>query len=264
MVSGQVSLLADARPPFPPGVGDFFLPGIAGAYPWLTKFTLMVWFAVALIILFFLVSYRKPQLVPTKSQWLAESMYGFIRDGVAKEVIGARDGLRFAPYLASLFLFLLVTNVFGIIPFLQISPNAHIAFPATLAILSYILYLAVGVRKHGLVGYFKLAAIPPAPGYLLPLLIPIELVQNFITRPVTLALRLFANMFAGHLLLLVFTLGGFVLATSSSGLIKTFSPFSFLMAIVITLFELFVAALQAYVFTILTASYVESSLAESH
>src|SRR5262249_50303242 len=131
VVSGHASVLAEGGVPgWPPSVHDFYLPSLVpGAGPWLTKFTLMVWLAVAIILIFFLVAYRSPKLVPSRMQWLAESIYGFARNDVAGEVIGHRDGLRFAPYLASLFIFILVTNVFSILPFLQISPNSHIAFP---------------------------------------------------------------------------------------------------------------------------------------
>src|SRR5262245_54774204 len=99
----------------------------------------MVWVAVAAIIIFFLVAYRNPKLVPSKAQWIAESIYSFNRDGIAKEMIG-HEGLRFAPYFATLFVFILVTNFFAIIPVFQISPNSHIAFPAMLAIITYVLY----------------------------------------------------------------------------------------------------------------------------
>jgi F-type H+-transporting ATPase subunit a len=246
-------------------VGDFYLPSLVpGAGPWLTKFTLMVWLAVAVIIIFFMVAYRSPKLVPTKLQWIAESLYGFGRDTVAKEVIGV-EGLRFAPYLATLFVFVLVTNVFGIIPFLQVSPNSHIAFPATLALISWILFLYLGVRRHGFFGYLKhTLIIPGVPWPMYFLLVPIEFVSTFILRPFTLALRLFANMFAGHVILLVFTLGGFVLASSGSLLLKPVSVLSWAMAIALTFFELMIAALQAYVFALLTASYVQGSLAEDH
>src|SRR5258708_4304465 len=156
----------------------------------------MVWFAVALIIVFFLVAYRSPKLVPTKLQWLAESIYGFGRETVAKEVIGV-EGLRFAPYLATLFCFVLVTNVFGIVPLLQVSPNSHIAFPAVLAIISYVLFLYQGIRRHGLFKYLKMNLfIPGVPWPMYFLLVPIELLSTFVLRPFTLALRLFANMFA--------------------------------------------------------------------
>jgi F-type H+-transporting ATPase subunit a len=250
--------------PWPPGVEDFFLPPIAGPDNWFTKFTLFLWVTVALVIVFFLVAYRDPKLVPTKTQWLAESVYGFIRDGVARDMIGER-GVRFAPYLSTLFVFILVNNLWGIVPGVQMSPNSHIAFPALLAVISYIIFNYVGIKQHGFVKYVKGQLIPPGvPWWLLPLLIPIELASTFILRPMTLALRLFANMFAGHVILLVFTLGGFLLFNSDSLFLKPISLLSWALAIALTIFELLVAVLQAYVFTLLTAFYVQTSLAEEH
>jgi F-type H+-transporting ATPase subunit a len=258
------SVVLAANVPFPPSVEDFYPePIIHGAGPWFTKLVLFIWIVVAAIIVYFLVAYRDPQLVPTKRQWLAESIYGFGRDGIAKEMIGAKDGPRFAPYLTTLFCFILLGNLLSIIPFFQISPNSHIAFPAVLAVISYITFIWVGVQRHGL-RFFKDALIPPAPWFMLPLLIPIELFSTFIARPFTLALRLFANMFAGHVILLVFTLGGFVLLGSSSILLKPLSLLSWAMAIALTGLELLVAVLQAYVFTVLTASYIQGALAEGH
>jgi F-type H+-transporting ATPase subunit a len=262
-VSGQAIVLAEGTPHWwPPKVEDFFLPG--WQYPWVTKFTVMVWVAVAIVVLFFVLAYRKPQLVPTRTQWMAESVYSFGRDGIAQDVIGP-EGVRFAPYLTSLLSFILVMNVFGVLPFFQVAPTAHIGIPTALALISYAVYIWVGVRKHGLGGYFKAMTITPGvPWWLLPLLIPIEFLQNFITRPFTLAVRLFANMFAGHFILLVFTLGGFLLLTASNPLIKPLSIVAWLLAIGITFLELLVAALQAYVFAILNAVYLQSSLAEEH
>jgi F-type H+-transporting ATPase subunit a len=262
-VAGEPAILASD---FPPGVKDFdfegLVPGLGQA---VTKVTILAWLAAALIIVFFLVAYRKPKLVPTKTQWMAESMYGFVRDGVATEVIGAKRGLRFAPYLTTLFLFIIVMNFFGIIPFLQISPNSHISFPMFLTAITYVMFLYLGIRKHGFFGYIKHTLIlPGVPWPMHFLLVPIEFVQNFLTRPVTLAVRLFANMFAGHLLLLVFTLGGVALMNAQTVFFRPLSVVSWAMAIIMTFFELIVAALQAYVFVILTASYVESSLADEH
>jgi F-type H+-transporting ATPase subunit a len=262
-VVDQVRVLAEDLP-FPPSVEDFYPPPLVpGAYPWLTKFTLLVWVAVALLVVFFLLAYRRPRLVPTRAQWFAESLYGFVRDGVSKEVIG-HEGLRFAPYLATLFLFILVTNIFGIIPLIQISPNAHIAYPILLAVISYALFIYLGMRRHGFLKYMKLSLIPPAPWWILPLVIPIEFFSTFVLRPITLSLRLFANMFAGHILLLVFTLGGFALLAADNFLLKGVSVVSWAMAIVLTFFEVLVALLQAYVFTVLTAAYVQGALAEEH
>ncbi|MER7007452.1 F0F1 ATP synthase subunit A [Dactylosporangium sp. NPDC000555] len=229
-----------------------------------TKITFMVWLAVAVIIVYFLVSYRNPKVVPTKKQWLAESLYGFVRNSVAKDVIG-HEGVRFAPYLATLFCFVAMTNAFAIIPFFQISPNAHIAFPVVLGVISYVLFIVVGIRKHGFVKYFKTNLfVPGIPWPIYFLVTPIELISTFIMRPVTLAVRLFANMFAGHLMLLVFTLGGVAMLNSSNIFIQGLSVTSFLMAIVMTFFELMVIVLQAYVLTMLTASYVQGALADEH
>ena len=263
-MSGPISYLASDLP-WPPSVEDFYLPAIVhGTYPWITKFTALVWLAVAIIIVFFLLAYRKPKLVPTKAQWLAESVYGFGRNNVAEEVIGHK-GLRFAPYLATLLVFILVTNLFSIVPLIQVSPNSHIAFPAMLAVISYVMFNYLGIRQHGFWPYIKLNLfLPGVPWPMYFLLVPIEFFSTFILRPLTLALRLFANMFAGHVILLVFTLGGFVLLQSDSLFIKPISVLSWAMAIALTFFEVLVCALQAYVFALLTASYVTGALAEEH
>jgi F-type H+-transporting ATPase subunit a len=260
-VTGQTSVLA-ADTPFPPTVEDFYLPSIApwgGDSPWFTKITLMLWLTVAIVILFFLIANRKPQLVPTKRQWIAESIYGFVRNNIAVEMLG-KDGVRFAPYLATLFCYIFVMNMWGIIPFFQLSPNSHIAFPAVLAVLSYVIFIYLGFKKHG-PGYLKHSLILPAPWFIQPILIPIEFFSTFVVRPFSLAVRLFANMFAGHMLLLVFTLGGFAMI-NANGLLAPISVLSWVMTIALTFLDFAVIALQAYVFTVLTATYFQGSLAE--
>jgi F-type H+-transporting ATPase subunit a len=262
-VTGQAVALLAEKVPFPPSVDDFYLPG--WFYPWITKFTVLVWIAVAAIIIYFLMSYRKPRIVPTMNQWVAESIYGFARNSVAGEMLGSKEARRFAPYLASLFSFLLVTNLMGIIPLIQISPNAHIAMPAVLGILSWVIYNYVGIRRHGAGKYFKDHLFPagvPKPMYIL--ITPLELISTFILRPFTLALRLFANMFAGHVILLVFTLGGFVLLGMDQWYLKPISLVSWALAIALTFFEALIAVLQAYVFILLTTSYIQGSLADDH
>lgn len=258
---------AKGEVPFPPSVEDFYLPSILpwGAHDayWFTKITLLVWVAVGVLIIFFLLTYRDPKLVPTKWQWISESIYGFVRNNVAVDMIGHR-GVAFAPYFTTLFCFILLMNLFGIIPGIQLSPNSHIAFPAFLAVISYVMFIWVGIRHHGFGGFFKKSLIPPAPGFILPILIPIEFASTFIFRPLTLALRLFANMFAGHIILLVFTLGGFVLLNAESIFIRPGSVVSWAMAIALTFLEALIAVLQAYIFVVLTASYVQGALAEEH
>jgi F-type H+-transporting ATPase subunit a len=263
-VTGQLTVLS-ADVPFPPSVEDFYLPSILpwgghDAY-WFTKVTALLWISVALVIVFFLVSNRKPQLVPTKKQWIAESLYGFVRNNIAVEMIG-KEGVRFAPYLTTVFSFILMMNLWGIIPLAQISPNSHIAFPAILAVISYVMFIYIGFKKHG-PGYIKFALVPNAPWFILPILVPIEFFSNFLVRPFSLAVRLFANMFAGHMLLLVFTLGGFAMINSNV-LLAPVSVVSWAMTIALTFLDFAVILLQAYVFTVLTASYIQGSLAEGH
>ena len=262
MVTGQTIVLA-ADVPFPPKVEDFYLPSIIpwnGHDTWFTKITLMLWMSVAILILFFLIANRKPQLVPSRRQWIAESVYGFVRNNIAVEMLGAKHGVKFAPYLATLFSFIFVMNIWGIIPFFQISPNSHIAFPAVLAIITYVMFIYLGIKQHGL-RYFKNALILPAPWFIQPILIPIEFFSTFIVRPFSLAVRLFANMFAGHMLLLVFTLGGFAMINANA-LLAPVSVLSWLMTVALTFLDFAIIALQAYVFTVLTASYLQGSLAE--
>lgn len=230
----------------------------------INKITILVWLTVVVLVGLFMWAYRDPKIVPTKRQWIAESTYGFVRDGVAKDVIG-HDGIRFAPYLASVFLFILLNNLWGVIPLAQISPNSRIAYPVVLAFLTWCLYHYVGIKKNGFIKYWRdILFMPGVPAGAYVILAPIELATYLVIRPVTLAIRLFANMFAGHLLLLVCTLGGVAMLTSASLGIKVLSPLVFLAAIALTLFEFFIAALQAYVFTVLTASYLSGALAEEH
>ncbi len=254
---------------FPPGLNDFdYAPiwdfQLLGVEFAITKLTLLTWLAVVGISVFFLLAVRKPKLVPGRMQWMGVATYGFIRDGMARQVIGDA-GVRFAPYLTTLFLFIAVNNIYGIVPLAQISPNAKISLPVVLAIISFVLFNWVGIRQQGAKSYFRNILFPPSvPFWLYPLLTPIEFFSTLVVRPVTLAVRLFANMFAGHLLLLVFTLGGVALLASDNFVFQGISIFSFLLAIALSLFEFAVQLVQAYVFTTLTASYLQGALAHEH
>jgi F-type H+-transporting ATPase subunit a len=152
----------------------------------------------------------------------------------------------------------------SIVPLAQISPMSKFAFPLVLAVITWIIYNWVGIREQGAGRYFKDAAVPPGvPIGALILVTPIELLQVFVIRPFTLAVRLFANMFAGHMLLAVFALGTvYLLQVGNFSVI--FSPFAFLMALIMTFFELLVIVLQAYVFTVLTATYLNGAVEPAH
>ena len=245
-----------------PGVKDFFLPPIFGE---VTKPMVLVVLSVFIIAAFFLAAGRNLKLIPGKFQFVAESLYDVGRNNIAREQIGSKDFKSFVPLLLSIFTFILVNNLFGIVPFVQFPTMAHIGFPLAISVLVvYPVYHFVGFRRHGFLGYLKHQTVPPgAPWFVLPLLIPIEFVQKFVLNPLTLALRVFAAMFAGHLLLLVFTLAGEFLLLSG-GITIVVAPIAFLFAIALTFLEALIMVLQAYIFALLSAGYIGAALAEEH
>ncbi len=247
----------------PPSARDFNLPPIFGDNPFTTKPIFLVFFSVILISVFFILASRKAAIVPSKLQFAGESVYGFVRNDLAKDVIG-HEFMRFVPYLFTLFTFILVNNIFGIVPMLQFPTMSRVSFPYVLAIITFLVFHYVGIRKQGALKYIKeIMFMPgvPKPAYIL--ITPLELLTFFLVRPLTLSLRLFANMFAGHLLLLVFILGGEHLLQGVIGL-KLISPFAFFIGIVLTFFEFMVQCLQAYIFTLLAALYIAGALADEH
>lgn len=247
----------------PPNAGDFNLPSFIEGNQYATKPILLIFFSVILISTFFYLSARRAALVPSRLQFAGESIYSFVRNDLARDVIG-HEFMRFVPYLFTLFTFILVNNLFGIIPIIQFPTMSHVSFPYVLAAFTFFIFHFVGIRRHGLFSYLKgIMFIPGVPKAAYILITPLELATYFLVRPMTLSLRLFANMFAGHLLLLVFILGGDHLLKGVLGL-KLVSPFSFGIGIVLTFFEFMVQCLQAYIFTLLTALYIAGALADEH
>ncbi|WP_222193981.1 F0F1 ATP synthase subunit A [Modestobacter italicus] len=252
----------------PPGIGEFYPEALTsfsllGVDFEITRITLIAWVATAAMIALLVAAVRKPQIVPGKLQFIGETGYSFVRDGIARDVVGPK-GLPFAPFLASLFFFILANNLMAIIPLAQISPMSKFAFPLVLALICWVVYIAVGIKNQGLWPYFRdIMFLPGVPKPMYILITPLELLQNFIVRPFTLAIRLFANMFAGHMLLVTFALGAtYLLSVDNFSVI--FGPVSALMAIVMTFFELLVIFLQAYVFTMLMGTYLNGSVEAAH
>jgi F-type H+-transporting ATPase subunit a len=154
-------------------------------------------------------------------------------------------------------------NLFGIIPLVEFPATSRIAFPAALAFIVWVTYIVIGMRSKGPIGYFRTMAIPQgAPWWILPLLTPIELFSNILVRPFTLAIRLFANMLAGHLLLLVFGLASWYLFSASIGLL--YATTSFVLTIILTGLEVLIQALQAFIFATLTAFYIADATETAH
>jgi F-type H+-transporting ATPase subunit a len=166
----------------------------------------------------------------------------------------------------AVFSFVLVNNLWGVFPLTLFPTAAHVGWAYGLALVSWVIYNGVGIMRHGPLGYLKRSVLPAGvPPALWIIVIPIEFASNILIRPVTLALRLFANMFAGHLLVLVFVLGGEYLLLHSDPIVnKVAGGFSLLFSLAILALEIFVEAFQAYIFTVLSAQYIGSALAEEH
>jgi F-type H+-transporting ATPase subunit a len=161
-------------------------------------------------------------------------------------------------------MFILVNNLFGVLPPFQFPTMSRIGFPIGLALISWITFHVVGFRKHGFVGYWKSLVPSGLPGWIVPVIFFLELITDLFTRPVTLALRLFGNMFAGHILIVLFITGGWYMLTSGGILLPAAGAVTWIFGFVMTLFELLVEFLQAYVFTLLTALYIAGAVADEH
>lgn len=261
-----MSILAAAVPADyeAPGVSDFWQPLIGSGSTAITRACFVAVISVALIAWFLLATTKKKALVPGKGQMATEAVYGLVRNGVARDLIGSKEFLRFVPLLFTFFMFILVNNLFGVLPPFQFPTMSRIGFPIGLALISWITFHVVGFRKHGFVGYWKSLVPSGLPGWIVPVIFFLELITDLFTRPVTLALRLFGNMFAGHLLLLLFITGGQYMVIHGSFGLKIAGVGSWVMAFVLTIFEALIEFLQAYIFTLLAATYIAGALADEH
>ncbi len=222
---------------------------------------------MVVLVLIFWLGTRNMRLVPTRGQAAFEIVTGFVRNNIIVGTLGEKDGKRFMPVLMTIFFVTLGMNVTGIIPPFQIAGTSVIGLPLIMSLVAYVLFIYAGMRRFGF-GYFKNALIlPGVPVFLVPFLAVLEFLSTFILRPVTLTLRLLMNMVAGHMLLvLCFTATDFFLFTvlADGNLLGILGVGTFAFGIAFTLLELFVAALQAYVITILAAIYIQMALAEEH
>ncbi|HEY4274375.1 MAG TPA: F0F1 ATP synthase subunit A [Rhizomicrobium sp.] len=226
---------------------------IAGHPIYFTNQSLLMVIVVIVASLFLSLAVKPGRLVPTRGQSMAETSYEFVANMIHSAT--GEDGLKFFPFVFSLFIFVLFSNFFGMVPG-SFTVTSQIAVTFSLACLVILLVVVVGFMKHG-IGFLKLF-VPHAPWYLLILLVPIEVI-SFFTRPISLSVRLFANMLAGHTMLAVFA--GFVVALGSAGGIFTGLAIApMLLIVAIMLLELLVAFLQAYVFAILTCIYLNEAL----
>ena len=218
---------------------------------------------VMTILLFALGTRRKDKLVPAGIwQNAAESGVGFVRNQIIMQTMGV-DGLGYLPYLTTLFFFIFFSNITEIIPVVQFPANARFAMPMTLALATWVIFNVVGVKRQGVGHYMKNSLVPPGvPPYLLVLVVPIEFISTFLVRPFSLMVRLFANMLAGHLILVTFAT--LTAALWAAGFTLVLAPASFALLVAMTGFEILVSFLQAFIFAILTAVYIGEAMHPSH
>jgi len=228
----------------------------------INKVVVLMWLSTIIAIGVMWLGGRKKALVPTGIQNIAESAVDFVEEGIVMQTIGP-DGLKFTPFLITLFTFILSCNIWGLVPIAQMPVNARIALPVFMALLVYVIYHTVGVITQGPITYMKnIMFMPGVPKVMYLLLTPIELVTKFISQPLSMAVRLFANMLAGHLLLVSFAVITAGLLTLGPTLV--IFPFSFGLLVFLTTFEVLVAFLQAYIFTILAAVYIADAMHPAH
>ncbi|MCH2414956.1 MAG: F0F1 ATP synthase subunit A [Acidimicrobiales bacterium] len=248
---------------FPPVSHLFEWPDILfdGTIYAVNKTVLIYLAAVVITAAIFLVAGRKnAPLVPAGVQHIAESGVTFVEESIVMETIGP-EGKKFMPFLTTMFFFILFSNITEVIPGIQFPANSRMAVPITLAIVVWCIYNVVGIKSQGLGGYLKNSLFPPGVPVALYLIVtPIELVSTFVVRPFSLAIRLWANMVAGHLLLVTFA----VLTTALWGAMPPTAIAPFAMLVLMTGFEILVSVLQAFIFTILTAVYIGGSLHPAH
>ena len=211
-----------------------------------------------LIVALFGYTATRTSLVPTRIQSIGEMGYEFVANMVRSTT--GEEGLKFFPFVFTLFTFILAANLIGMIPY-AFTTTSHIVITGALALLVIGIVIVYGFLKNGL-GFFKLFAPSGVPLYIMPLLIPIEVI-SFLARPITLGMRLFANMLAGHIMLKL--LAAFAISLlGAAGVVKLLAPAPFVLAVAITALEFLVSFIQAYVFALLTCVYLNDALHPSH
>lgn len=244
-----------------PGLQDFNLPPVFSIGSWaVTKPELLAILVALVVIGFFWAAFRKPAMVPGKTQSLGEMAILAVRDQIIRPQLG-KKGDKFWAYIVALFFFIMLCNYCELVPVLQFPVMSRFGFVVPLVIIMYVMYWYHGFKTKGFLGYFK-SWFPDAPLFIMPLLALIEILKYVIIQPATLAIRLFANMFAGHLLLSIFMVATWYLMGLSVGAL--YAVGSLAMVFFVFLLELLVGLLQAFIFTTLISSYLADSMEYQH
>lgn len=249
-----------------PSISEFFPHGLlfVGTPFEINRIMLARFFVTIILVLIFVLGTRKMKLVPGRFQSVVELGLGFVQNNVANDILGKKDGRRFLPLLTTVFFMVLFFNLSGVIGGINIAGTSLIGVPLILAVIAYVAFIYAGVKKHPGT-FFKNALTPPGvPWPLYIIVTPIEFVSTFVLRPITLTLRLLMNMIVGHLLLVLFFGATSFFFFESHSLLALFGVGTLAFGFVFTLFEIFVGFLQAYVFSLLTAVYVQLALNDEH
>lgn len=234
---------------------------IAGIDFSITNAVLNLWWAAAIVILLFWTAASRPRLVPTGVQNAIELARDWVRENLVYQVMSPQDGRVWGPFVEAVFFYILFMNAVGLIPAFGFTPTSNIFVTGGLAIMVYVLAISIGMAKNGPATFWKKTLVPPdIPKPMLVLMVPIEVITQ-LARPFSLAVRLFANMLADHVLLLIFV--GFIFLASGFLLVIVL-PFALVFEIVFTAFALFVAFIQAVIFAYLTSFYINDALHPGH
>ena len=250
----------------PPSVGDFFPPALLfeGTPFAFTRITMVQLIATAVLVLILIIGTRRLSVVPGRFQSVMEVGFGFVREQVAFQVLGEKDGRRFLPLLTAMFFAIAFLNLTSVVPFLNIPGTSVAGAPLVFALTAYVAFIYAGIKKHGVGRFLKNSLVPSGvPVYLVPIIAIVELISTFIARPVSLFLRLLMNMIVGHLMLVLFFAATQFFLFSFNWL-TPLAAGTLALGLGFTVFEIFVGLLQAYVFTILTAVYIQLAVAEEH
>lgn len=242
--------------------GEFFPPAFLfeGTIFELNRIMLVRLVATIALVTVFWLAARRARLVPGRFQGAIEMALDFVRVSIAEEVLGKESGRRQTTLLTIVFFGIFAMNITGVIPLLNIAGSSVIGVPLVFAVVAYVAFIVAGIRAQGAGGFFKSSLFPAGvPKFLYIILTPIEFLSTFILRPVTLTIRLLANMLVGHLLLVLCFGATHYLFFEAAGAMSALGGVTFVAGLAFTVFEIFIAALQAFIFTLLTAVYIQLS-----
>ncbi|MCL1592908.1 MAG: F0F1 ATP synthase subunit A [Actinomycetia bacterium] len=234
----------------------------------ITRTVFLIFLAGALAIALLYFGLRKRATQPGKYQLSIEGLMTFVKDEIAVGIIGP-TGIKYYPYLMALFIFILIGNVFEITPFVNFPITSRMAIPLFLSLLTWVIFVFAGFKRNGLSYLTDIIWPPGVPVFLKPLVGLIEFFSTFLVRPFSLAVRLFANLVAGHVMLTLLLSTAFISITAmlsgEIGIVKGLFGFAWwALALAIFMFEVIVILLQAYIFTLLSAVYIDTSVNVEH